>query len=101
MRGASASCTMNILSLRYRADGGDIDLPSQRVKGVQDQADRLVVGAAHDFPGVAVIIDMPPPGQRLVADAQAAPRRPFAQFAEILGGPIDAAEGIAATHSSR
>ena len=51
-----------------------------------------MVGAAHDFPGVAMIVDVPAPGERLVADAQTALGRPLAKFAEILGGAVDAAE---------
>ena len=51
-----------------------------------------VVGAPHDFPGVAIIVDVAAPGQRLEADAQAARSGAFAQFAEIRRGAVDAAE---------
>ncbi len=42
------------------------------VEGVEDRADVPVVGPAHDLPGVAVVVDVAAPGQRLVADADAA-----------------------------
>src|SRR3546814_12182172 len=48
-------------------------------------------GAAHDLPGIAVVVDVSPPGKRLVADAQAAPRRALAQLVKVGGGPVDAA----------
>ena len=51
-----------------------------------------MVGAAHDLPGVAMVVDVAAPGERLVADAQAALRRPLAEFAEIGGRAVDAAE---------
>ena len=64
----------------------------QRVEAVEDDADRFVVGAAHDLPGVAIVVDMAAPGQRLEADAQAARRRQFAQRAEIRGRAVDPAQ---------
>ena len=39
-------------------------------KTVEDQADVGMIGAAHDLPGVAMVVDVPAPGQRLVADPQ-------------------------------
>ncbi len=59
---------------------------------VENDPDRGMIGAAHDLPGIAVVVDMPSPGQRLVSDAQAARPRPLAQFVEIRGGPVDSAE---------
>ena len=64
----------------------------QRVKTVEDDSDRFVIGAAHDFPGVAVVADVASPGQRLEADAQAARAGQFAEFAKVRRGAIDAAE---------
>ena len=55
----------------------------------------------HDLPGVAMIADMPPPGQRLVADAHASFRRQLAKRVEIFGRPVNPAEGCAATRWSR
>ena len=51
-----------------------------------------MVGAADDLPGVAMVVDVAAPGERLVADAQAAFRRPLAELAEIGGRAVDAAE---------
>ena len=51
-----------------------------------------MVGAPDDLPGVAMVADVAAPGERLVADAQAALRRPLAELAEIVGGAVDAAE---------
>ena len=61
-----------------------------------------MVGAAHDLPGVAVVVDMAPPGQRLEGDAHAALRRALAELVEIGRRPVDAAEAcrrdVAADH---
>ena len=51
-----------------------------------------MIGAPHDLPGVAVVVDVAAPGQRLVADAQAALGGALAELAEIIGGAVDAAE---------
>ena len=51
-----------------------------------------MIGAPHDLPGIPVIVDIAAPGQRLEADAQAALGRALAQFAQVLGGAVDAAE---------
>src|ERR1700722_9692937 len=62
------------------------------MEAVEDDPDRLMVGAPHDLPGIAIVVDMPSPGQRLETDTQAAARGLFAQFVKIGGGAIDAAE---------
>src|SRR5258705_1673926 len=62
------------------------------MKAIENDPDRFVVGAAHDLPGIAVIVDVKPPGERLVADAQASRGGPFAQLSEIGGRAVDAAE---------
>ena len=74
------------------ADRRGIDVASQRVETVEDEADIRMIGTAHDLPRIAVIVDVTAPCQRLVADADAACRRPFSEFAEIVGGPVDAAK---------
>ena len=51
-----------------------------------------VIGASDHFPGVAMIIDMTAPGQRLEANPYAAGLRPFAKLRKIIRGPVDAAE---------
>ena len=51
-----------------------------------------MIGAAHDLPGIAVVVDVAAPGQRLEADAQAARCRKFAKCAKIRGRTIDTAQ---------
>src|SRR5690606_20605884 len=76
------------------ADGLHVDVSGQGVKAVEDQADARVVGPPHHFPGVPMVVDVPPPGERLVAHAQAAGAGTGAEFAEIGGGSIDATERL-------
>src|SRR5229473_1154241 len=77
---------------RDRSDGAGRKCRRQRMEGVENDPDRGMVGAAHDLPGIAVVVDMPSPGERLKADAQAAPARPLAELVEIRGRPIDSAK---------
>src|SRR5919106_2284981 len=77
---------------RDGADRADIDLPGERMKGVENQPDRGMIGPAHDFPGVTMVVDITAPGQRLVADPEPAPRRALAEFTEVGGRTIDAAK---------
>jgi transposase len=51
-----------------------------------------MVRPPHDFPGIAVIVDVASPCKRLEADADSVPRRPFAELVEIGGGAVDAAK---------
>src|SRR5215207_7564672 len=62
------------------------------MKTVENDADRCVIGAPHDLPGVAVVVDVTSPGEPLIADAQAPRAGPFAQLAKIGRRTIDAAE---------
>ena len=64
------------------------------MEAVERQPDRRMVGAAHHLPGVAVVADVPAPGQRLEADADAALLRALAELVEVGGGAVDAAERI-------
>src|SRR5258708_23232224 len=50
------------------------------------------MGPQHDFPGVAIVVDVASPGQRLEADTQAAPGGKLAELTKIRRGAIDAAE---------
>ena len=72
------------------------------VEAVERQPDRRVVGAPHHLPGVAVIVDVTAPGQRLEADLDAALAGALAELAEVGGGAIDAAlrvgRDVAADH---
>ena len=63
------------------------------MKAVENDTDRIVVGPTDDFPGVAIIVDVTSPGQRLVSDAQTARGGALAKLAKIQRGAIDAAEG--------
>ena len=83
------------------ADAGEVDLPREGVEAVEDQADIGVVGAAHDLPGVAVVVDVAAPGERLVADAEVAGLGALAELAEVGGGAVDAAERFGMRRSSR
>ena len=64
------------------------------VEGVEHEADGRMVGAPHHLPGVAVVVDVAAPGERLEADAQAALRRALAELAEVGRGAVDAAERL-------
>ena len=79
---------------RDRAHGLEIGLARQRVEAVQHQADGRMVGAAHRLPGVAIVVDVAAPGQRLEADAQAALFCPLAQLVEVGRRAVDAAEAF-------
>ena len=92
---------MKMRSPGMDADAGDVDLPREGVKTVEDQADIGVVGAAHDLPGVAVVVDVTAPGEGLVADAEVAGLGALAELAEIGGGAVDPAERFGVRRSSR
>ncbi len=62
------------------------------MEAVEDNADRLVVGAAHDLPCIAIIVYMPSPCERFEADTQAAPGSQFAKLAKIGDGPVNTPE---------
>jgi hypothetical protein len=76
---------------RYRLDRGDRKRRRQRMKAVENDPDRSMVGAAHDFPGVAIVVDMATPGQRLEANAQGPRGGALAKCAKISRSAIDAA----------
>ena len=54
----------------------------------------MVIGAAHYFPCVAVIIDVTPPGEGLVADPQSSCRGTFTKLGEIRCGTVDPAKRL-------
>ena len=62
------------------------------MKGIEDQPDIRMIGPANDLPGVTMIVDVASPGQRLVADAQPASRRPLAKFVKIRSRAVDASQ---------
>jgi hypothetical protein len=49
----------------------DRHVTDERVKAVEDDADRGVIDRPHDLPGLPLIPDITTPGECLVADAQA------------------------------
>ena len=86
---------------RDGADGAEIGAARQDVEGVEHQPDRRMVGAAHRLPGVAVVVDVAAPGQRLEGDAQAALGGALAQLAQVGGGAVDAAQASRARRCCR
>ena len=80
--------------LRDRPHRREIGAAHEDVEGVEHEADRRVVGAAHHLPGVAVVVDVAAPGERLEADAQAALRGALAELMEVGGRAVDAAERV-------
>ena len=76
---------------RDRANAVGVDPARQRVKAVEDQPDVRMVGAAHDLPCVAVVVDEAAPAQRLVPDADAVLAGKLAQVMEVGGHAVDAA----------
>ena len=72
----------------------EIGLARERVKGVEHETNGGMVRAAHHLPGVAVVVDMASPGQRLEADAQFALGRTLAELMKIRRAAIDAAERV-------
>ena len=92
--GASARLDQEDAVARDGADGGKIGAARQDVEGVEHQADRGMVGAAHRLPGVAVVVDVPAPGQRLEGDPHAAAGGAVTQLAQVGGGAVDAAQAV-------
>src|SRR5262245_26780874 len=79
---------------RNRVQRLEIRLAGVSVKAVENKPDRRVVGAPDDFPGIAIIVDVTPPGERLEANAQAALRCPFAKLVKICRTAVYAAKGV-------
>ena len=69
--GASASCRKNTLSARDLLDRGRVVATGQDVEAVEADPDGVVVGELDDAPGPPVVVDVPPPGQRLEGDPHA------------------------------
>ena len=92
IRGASASCTKVIRSAgiaRIASTGSPRD---RTWKLSRMMPEPRMVGAAHHLPGVAVVADVPAPGQRLEADLDAEAVGDPAELAQVGRGPVDAAE---------
>jgi hypothetical protein len=65
----------------------------QGVETVEDQAERGVRGTFDDVPGLAPEAGVAAPGERLEADAQAAPVGPLGHLAQVGGGARRVVEG--------
>ena len=68
--GASASCTRKMRSPGIEPIGAHRKAGRERVKAVEQRPIDGMIGPPHDLPGVAVIVDVAAPGQRLEADTQ-------------------------------
>ena len=77
---------------RNRLYRGNRKCRRQRVETIENDPNRLVIGAADDLPGVAIVVDVTSPGERLEADAHAMRSRKFAQGVEIRRGAINSPE---------
>ena len=66
----------------------DRNSAGQGVKTVEDQADRRVIDLFDDRPGLAVVPNVLPPCQRLVADTQAPRSGALAQLTEVLDDAV-------------
>ena len=71
-RGASASCTKNSFSAGHLGDAGASSSTASVWKLSTISPSARMVRRLHDAPGVTPSVDMTPPGQRLVSDAQPA-----------------------------
>ena len=69
-------------------DAGRVIAQRKRVKAVENQAEVRVVCAPDDRPRLAIAIDHPAPGQRLVADAQIALRGALGKFMKLCRCPL-------------
>src|SRR6185503_17491726 len=72
----------------------EFKLAREGMEAVDDESHGRMIGAADDFPSVAIVVDVAAPGERLKADAQAAPGCALAEFAEVGGGAVYAAERV-------
>ena len=56
----------------YIPDAAGRDAPRQRVEAVEHETERGMIDIADQRPGIAMVVDVPTPGQRLIADSQTA-----------------------------
>ena len=62
------------------------------MEAVEDDADIRLVGTPDDLPGVAIVGDMPAPGERLESHPKTTRSGALAEFAEVGRRAVDAAE---------
>ena len=70
---------------RDLADADRISAAREDVKAVQADTERGVICGRDDRPGMVVLADVAPPGERLVGHPNTALRRLFGEFAQLLG----------------
>lgn len=58
------------------------------MEAVQDEAESRMIGTLDDGPGIAMIVDVCAPSERLIADAQTTYRRPLGKFPQIVDNPL-------------
>ena len=75
------------LLARHLGEAGRVVAERQGVEAVDDQPERRVVDRAHDVPGLPPQRDVAAEGERLVADAQAAPGGALGDGGEVGRGP--------------
>ena len=73
------------LLAREPRDAGGVVAQRERVKAVKYQAEVRMVRPVDDRPRLAITVDDPAPGKRLVADAQAAFRSPLGKLVKLRG----------------
>ena len=98
--GASAICTWKSFSAPDRVQAVDRDSGRERAEGIEREPDRGVIDLPHDFPGIAVIADVPGPGQRLESHAQSARGGALSELAEIIDDAAAIRERMPARHWS-
>ena len=64
------------------------------MKAVEREPDRRVVGAAHHLPRVAVVVDVPSPGERLEPNPKLALVSPFTELMKIRRRAVDPAQRV-------
>src|SRR5215217_7729132 len=74
------------------ADRRQIRPARKNMEGIENEADGRMVRAPHDFPGIAIIVDVTPPREGLESHAHAALGGPLAEFVKISRCTLDPAE---------
>ena len=87
MPGASAVWTKHDLLGRDPGDRLDRAFAGERMERVQDQADMRMVRPPHRFPGLAVVVDVATPAQRLEPDRDAVGPGELAELVQVGRDP--------------
>ena len=92
LRSDPEAVARNLARRGFTLDVEALKALEEKRKPYQIEADGRVVRAAHDLPGDAIVVDVAPPRERLVGDAQAALCCTLAKLVQVGGGPVDAAK---------